>query len=40
MKFFDIFLIYMGKIVGAGAGAEIFDNPEPEPLKNGPDPQH
>jgi hypothetical protein len=28
----------MGKMVGAGAGAEIFDKPEPH--KNGPAPQH
>jgi hypothetical protein len=28
----------MGKMVGAGAGAEIFDKLEPH--KNGPAPQH
>jgi hypothetical protein len=40
MKIFDFFRKYMGKIVGAGA--EIFDKlePEPEPHKNGPAPQH
>jgi hypothetical protein len=44
MKFFEFFLKYMGKMVGAGAeagaGAEIFDKLEPEPHKNGPAPQH
>jgi hypothetical protein len=32
----------MGKMVGVGAGAEIFDKLElePEPHKNGPAPQH
>jgi hypothetical protein len=32
----------MGKIVRAGAGAGIFGKPEPElePDKNGPAPQH
>jgi hypothetical protein len=37
MKIFDFFSRkYMGKMVGAGAGAEIFDKlePEPEPHKN------
>jgi hypothetical protein len=44
MKIFEIFLNYtgtgMGKMVGAGAGAEIFDKLEPEPHKIGPAPQH
>jgi hypothetical protein len=31
MKIFDFFRKYMGKMVGAGAGAEIFDKLEPEP---------
>jgi hypothetical protein len=33
MKIFVFFRKYMGKMVGAGAGAEIFDklDPEPEP---------
>jgi hypothetical protein len=30
----------MGKIVGAGAGAELLDKLEPKPHKNGPVPQH
>jgi hypothetical protein len=36
------FLNYMGKMVRAGAGAGIFDKLEPElePHKNGPAPQH
>jgi hypothetical protein len=38
MKFFLFFKKYMGKMVGAGA--EIFDQLEPEPHKNGPAPQH
>jgi hypothetical protein len=35
-------MFYMGKIVRAGAGAGIFDKLEPElePDKNGPAPQH
>jgi hypothetical protein len=40
MKFFKFFLKHMGKTVGAGAGAEIFDKLEPEPHKKGPAPQH
>jgi hypothetical protein len=42
MKIFDFFRKYMGKMVGAGAGAEIFDKLEPElePHKNGPALQH
>jgi hypothetical protein len=39
-KIFDFFRKYMGKMVGARAGAEIFDKLEPEPHKNGPAPQH
>jgi hypothetical protein len=41
-----IFLSYMGKVIraGDGAGAGIFDKLEPEPelepVKNGPAPQH
>jgi hypothetical protein len=31
MKILDFFRKYMGKMVGAGAGAEIFDKLEPEP---------
>jgi hypothetical protein len=31
MTIFDFFRKYMGKMVGAGAGAEIFDKLEPEP---------
>jgi hypothetical protein len=31
MKIFDFFRKYMGKMVGAGAGAEIFEKLEPEP---------
>jgi hypothetical protein len=30
MKFFEFCLKYMEKMVGAGAGAEIFDKLEPE----------
>jgi hypothetical protein len=39
-KFLIFFRKYLGKMVGAGA--EIFDKlePEPEPHKNGPAPQH
>jgi hypothetical protein len=42
MKIFDFFRKYMGKMVRAGAGAKIFDKlePEPEPHKNKPAPQH
>jgi hypothetical protein len=42
MKFFNFFLKYMEKLVGAGAGAEIFDKlePRPEMHKNQPAPQH
>jgi hypothetical protein len=31
MKFFDIFLKYMKKVVGSGTGAENFDKLVPEP---------
>jgi hypothetical protein len=31
MKIFDFFRKYMGKMVGSGAGAQIFDKMEPEP---------
>jgi hypothetical protein len=41
MKTLEFFLKCMGKMVGARAGAEIFDKlepeAEPEPHKNGPD---
>jgi hypothetical protein len=42
MKIVKFFLNYMGKMVRAGAGAGIFDKlePESEPDKNGPAPQH
>jgi hypothetical protein len=40
---FYFFIKYMGKMVGAGAGAgaidNIFDKLDPEPHKNGPAPQ-
>jgi hypothetical protein len=34
MNIFEYFLTYMGIMVGAGSGAEIFDKLEPKPLKN------
>jgi hypothetical protein len=34
------FLKYKRKMVGTGAGIEIFDKLEPEPHKNGPIQQH
>jgi hypothetical protein len=37
-NFFEFFLKYIGKMVGAGA--EIFVKLEPEPHKNRPAPQH
>jgi hypothetical protein len=42
MKIVVFFLNYMEKMVRAGARAGIFDKlePEPEPHKNGPAPQH
>jgi hypothetical protein len=42
MKIVQFFLIYMEKIVRAGAGAGIFDKLEPElePDKNGPAPHN
>jgi hypothetical protein len=40
LKIFQFFIKYMGKMVGAGAGAKIFYKLEPEQHKNGPAPQH
>jgi hypothetical protein len=40
MIIFEVFVKYMWNIVGAGAGAEIFDKLEPEPHKNRLAPQH
>jgi hypothetical protein len=41
MKIIEFFFKnYMGKMVGAEAGAGIFDKPEPEPHKNELAPQH
>jgi hypothetical protein len=42
MKINEFFLKYIGKLLLAGAGAGIFDmlEPELEPDKNGPAPQH
>jgi hypothetical protein len=42
MELFEYFLKYIGIVVGAEAGAEIFDKLEPEPQshKNRLAPQH
>jgi hypothetical protein len=46
MKILNFFLnttgtgTYIGKMVGVGAGAEIFDKLEPEPHKNRPAQRH
>jgi hypothetical protein len=40
MKFVEFVLKYIGKIVKAGAGVEIFNKLEPVPHKNRPAPQH
>jgi hypothetical protein len=39
MKIIEFFLKYMGKMVGARAGADIFDKLEPDPHKTRPAPQ-
>jgi hypothetical protein len=39
MKILEFFPKYMGKMIGAGAGAEIFLMLEPKPHKNEPAPQ-